>query len=488
MQSHRFTPVFQAVSALSLMLSLTACTVGPDYKVPAPQLPQQFGQAVPSDAHVDLEQWWLSFNDPMLNELIDEAVKANLDLQLAQARVRQARSQLLATRSDLLPTANASASDSAYRNSQHASGIPTHSKNLMQAGFDSSWEIDIFGGTRRAIESASASYDNYVELQRDTLVSLLAEVATNYIQLRGYQYELSIIKSNVASQQDTLDLQTTKLKAGITTDLTVAQTEALVQSTSAQMPTLQRQIQQAIHRLSVLMNLEPTALQQKLITNQPIPLGPPAIPTGVPAELLRRRPDLRAAERRLAAATAQIGVQTAELYPKFTLSGTIGLSSTQLSNFVDGRSLFYSVGPGVSWRAFDGGRIKADIQSAEAQRDQAGIIYQQTILTALEEVENALVAYDREQVRRDMLQKSVDANRRATDYARQLNDAGVVDFLNVLTAQQSLNQAQSALAQSSTAVSTDLVYLYKVLGGGWQLPADNQQADTATDIHQTMTP
>lgn len=474
---HNRIPTF--ATGLSLALLITGCTVGPNYTAPTPQMPDAFGASTSTEHFEDLSHWWKTFNDPTLDALIDQAVDANLDMQLASARIREARSRLLATGASLNPTANVNGSDSLYRNSENATGIPASSKNLMQSGVDASWEIDIFGGIRRSVEAATASYQSSVLDSRSTLVSLLAEVATNYIQLRGYQYELGIIKANVASQQDTLDIQKTKLKAGITTDLTVAQTDALVQTTSAQMPVLEGQIKQAIHRISVLLGREPGAMMAQLITDKPIPLGPPTIPTGVPVELLRRRPDIRAAERRLAASTAQIGVQTAELYPKFTLSGTIGLSSTQLTNFIDNRSLFYSLGPGVSWRAFDGGRIKADIQTAQAQRDQAAITYQQSLLTAMEEVENALVQYDRQQVRRDMLARSVDANQRAMDSAKKLNDAGLVDFLNVLTAQQSLNHAQSALARSQTAVSTDLVYLYKVLGGGWEEPGDDLQLKKA---------
>jgi NodT family efflux transporter outer membrane factor (OMF) lipoprotein len=461
---------------LSLIASLliTGCTVGPDYKAPAPEMPEAFHASPSADTFADLAQWWKTFNDPMLDELVDQAIASNLDMQLAQARIREARAQLIATGASLKPTVDVTGADTLTRTSENANGVSTGSRNLMQAGVDANWEIDVFGGVRRSIEVSQASYDNIVEQSRNTLVTLLAEVATNYIQLRGYQYELSIIKANVVSQQDTLDIQKTKLKAGITTDLTVAQSEALVQTTSSQIPTLQAQIKQAMHRIAVLLGQAPASLMSQLEVTKPIPLGPPSIPTGVPAQLLRRRPDIRAAERSLAGATAQIGVQTAELYPKFTLNGTIGLSSTQLSNFADNRSLFYSLGPGVSWRVFDGSKIKANIQTAEAQRDQAAISYQQSLLTAMEEVENALVFYDREQARRDMLQRSVDANQRATEHAIKLNDAGLVDFINVLTAKQSLNQAQSAFAQSQTAVSTDLVYLYKVLGGGWELPDESE--------------
>lgn len=462
-------------ACLTTATLVTGCTVGPDYVAPQSQLPEAFHASPSTESFSDLTHWWKTFNDSMLDELIDQALEANLDMQLAEARIREARSRLLASGATLKPTVDVSGSDSLYRNSESANGVASGSKNLMQSGFDASWEIDIFGGNRRSIEAATANYQSTIEDSRSTLVSLLAEVATNYIQLRGYQYELNIIKANVVSQQDTLDIQKTKLKAGITTDLTVAQTQALVQTTSAQMPVLEGQIKQAIHRISVLLNREPAALMDQLIMDKPIPLGPPTIPAGVPAEILRRRPDIRAAERRLASATAQIGVQTAELYPKFTLNGTIGLSSTQLSNLIDNRSLFYSLGPGVSWRAFDGGRIKADIQTAQAQRDQATITYQQSLLTAMQEVENALVFYDRQQVRREMLAKSVAANERAMDSSKKLNDAGLVDFLNVLTAQRSLNQAQSDLARSETAVSTDLVYLYKVLGGGWEVPNADMQ-------------
>ncbi|MAX27417.1 MAG: RND transporter [Phycisphaeraceae bacterium] len=473
-----FLTINRKLLALSLCSSLlvTGCTVGPDYKKPQANMPEAFHASPSAESFADLAHWWKTFNDPMLDELIDQAITSNLDMQLAQARIRQARAQLIAAGASLKPTVNATAADTLSRNSENANGVSTGSRNLMQAGFDANWEIDVFGGNRRSIEASQASYDSIVEQSRNTLVTLLAEVATNYIQLRGYQYELSLVNANVVSQQDTLDIQESRLKAGITTDLTVAQAQALVQTTRAQIPTLQAKIKQTIHRLGVLLGQSPASLMSQLETIKPIPLGPPSIPTGVPAQLLRRRPDIRAAERSLAGATAQIGVQTAELYPKFTLNGTIGLSSTQLANFADNRSLFYSLGPGVSWRLFDGNQIKANIQTAEAQRDQAAINYQQSLLTAMEEVENALVFYDREQTRRDMLGKSVDANQRAADHAIKLNDAGLVDFINVLTAKQSLNQAQSALARSQTAVSADLVYLYKVLGGGWELPQASEEA------------
>ena len=541
----RAFPLLLSAAAIAV---LAGCKVGPDYKSPDTRVSGAFAatqastQAATAPA-VDLATWWETFDDPMLDKLINRAVESNLDIQLATARLRQAREELGFNRAGLFPTVDASALFSRSRRSRNTQasvpvnsggdvnsggsggtgtggtgtggtgtggtgtgggavggggstggggggGVATPSSfgagttNLWQAGFDAGWELDVFGGTRRAIESANYALQAQVEARRNTLVTLLAEVAQNYIMLRGYQHELDIVKRNVAAQLDSLQLQQQKLQAGIATDLTVAQAEALLASTRAQMPPLERDILQSIHRLGVLLGQEPTSLLAELEPMSELPSGPPAVPPGLPSELLRRRPDVRQAERQLAVATANIGVATADLFPRFSLTGSIGLSSLKFSHLFDAQSRFWSFGPGVSWRIFDAGQIGANIRIQNALQEQAFIQYRQAVLQALSDVENSLVAYDREQARREHLQQAVAANRRAVDLARQLYDAGVVDYLNVLTAQQSLFDSEDQLAQSDQIVSTNLVALYKALGGGWEMLEADAGAGEAQIMQQ----
>jgi len=341
--------------------------------------------------------------------------------------------------------------------------------NLYQAGFDAGWEIDVFGGTRRAIEAARYGYEAQVEARRAALVTLLSEVARNYVALRGEQHELAIVQNNVASQVDTLRLTRSKFEAGIATDLDVARQEAQVASTQSQIPTLQTVIQQAIHRLSVLMNESPAALEEELALAEDLPSGPAVVPAGLPSDLVRRRPDVRQAERQLAQATANIGVAVADLFPKFNLTGALGLESLSLKTLASSKNIFWSFGPSLDWKIFSAGQVQANIRVQNARQEEALIQYRQAVLGAMSDVEDALVAYNQEQARREALKRAVESNRRATDLAKQLNQAGVVDFLNVLTAQQSLYLSEDQLAQSEQTVSTNLIALYKALGGGWEV-------------------
>lgn len=496
---------------------LAGCEVGPNYKPPQMRVPTQFATTQPATQPatqpVDLTRWWETFQDPALDALIAEAVRSNLDVQLAQARVREARAQLEFNRAGLFPTLDSSAVYSRNRSSKNAfgkaGGTSTTSggttggttggtggtgssstggtgstpfvfsfgeQNLYQAGFDAGWEIDVFGGTRRAIEAAQATLEAQVDAGRNALVTLLSEVARNYIALRGLQHELAIVENNVAAQRDTLQLTRSRLAAGIATDLDVARAEAQVASTESQVPTLHTQIEQAIHRLGVLMDRDPDALEVRLSTDSPLPAGPEMVPTGLPSALLRRRPDVRQAERQLAASNANIGVAVAQLFPKFSLTSTLGLESLDLQKFLRTDSVFWSVGPQVSWRIFDAGQIWANIHVQNARQQEALIQYRQAVLQSLADVEDALTAYNQEQQRRRSLRQAVDSNRRAVDLAKQLNAAGLVDFLNVLQAQLSQYQSEDQLAQSDQTVSTNLVALYKALGGGWELSEREQSA------------
>ncbi len=455
------------------LLAIGGCKVGPDYHAPALPMPQGYHAATqpastqPVEA-VDLKRWWESFHDPMLNELIERGVNSSLDIQLAAARIREARAELQSERANLFPTVDADGSYARTRSSQSVIAFGPSEGSLYDAGFDAGWQIDVFGGTRRAIEAARDTLQSQIDARRTVTITLLSEVAQNYIMVRGFQRELAIVRDNVAAQQDNLDVTRAKLQAGNATELNIQQAQAQLTTTQSEIPTLQTEIQQAIYRLSQLLDVDPGTLYPQLAADAPLPFGPPAIPPGLPSELLRRRPDVRQAERLLAAATANIGVATADLFPKFSLTGSLGVESLSLKTLADASSPFWSVGPTVSWRIFDAGQIKANIRAADARQQEAIIQYRQAVRQAITDVEAALVAYAREQDRRELLRQAVDANRQAVDLSVQLNNAGLVDFLNVLTARQTLFDSQDQLAQSDRAISIDLIAVYNALGGGWE--------------------
>jgi NodT family efflux transporter outer membrane factor (OMF) lipoprotein len=368
--------------------------------------------------------------------------------------------------------ARAAAPGSGSGSSNNSNGLASafnHSEiDTWQGGFDASWEIDVFGGVQRSIEAARADEQASLDARRDVLVTLLAEVARYYVDLRGLQRELAIARENVRSQEDTVELTRSRFQAGLATDLDVARAEALVATTQSQIPSLQTSLQQAIHHLSILLGQEPTALQVELSREAPIPPPPPMVPVGLPSELLRRRPDIRRAERRLAAATARIGVATAELFPRFALTGGFGLAAAKPGDIFRTDSAYYSIGPAINWRIFDAGRIQFNVRVQNALERESFANYQATVLRSLEDVENALVAYARERERWQALDRAVAANKRAVDLANQLYTRGLTDFLNVLESQRNLYAAQDQLAQSERNLSSDVIALYKALGGGWE--------------------
>ena len=340
--------------------------------------------------------------------------------------------------------------------------------NFYQAGFDASWEIDVFGGIRRGIEAADAEVEASVEARRDVLVTLLAEVARNYIEVRGLQAEIAIARQNLEAQKKTLELTQARFRAGRAAELDVVRAQAQVSTTSSQIPLLESARIQATQRLGVLLGREPGLLREELMAAAAIPPPPPEVPVGLPSDLLRRRPDLRRAERELAAATARIGVATADLYPKFSLTGFFALESVNASDVASWGSRAWSVGPSIRWSIFQGGRIRAQIEVENARQEQAAIAYERSILQALQEVEGALISYAKEQAHRAELSDAVTANAKAVDLANQRYGQGLVDFLNVLDAQRSLYLSQDTLVQSERRISEHLVALYKALGGGWE--------------------
>jgi multidrug efflux system outer membrane protein len=465
-------PAWLALTVILYLGSLTGCLVGPDYQPPQMQVPAAWTgptgvQPTPVDVQ-ELVHWWTTFNDPVLISLVDRAVAFNLDLKLAEARIRQARAARGIAVAGIGPTVNASGaavrSLSTITTSNRTQGITS---NLYQTGLDSSWELDIFGGTRRNIEAADADLQAAEEDRRDVLVTLTAEVALNYIDLRAFQQRTDIARQNLKAQEHTAELTRKRFEAGFVGRLDVANADAQVASTASLIPLLESSARQAIYSLGILLGREPAALLEELTPAAAIPAAPPEVPAGLPADMLRRRPDIRRAEAQIHSATARIGVATADLFPKFALSGSIGYRSNQFSSWVDWVNRFWSLGPSASWQVFTSGAVRSNIELQQTLQEQSLIAYQQTVLTALQDVENALIASAKEADHLKALTEAVAANRQAVKLSTELYTQGQIDFLNVLNAQRSLFVSEDALVQSTGNISTNLIALYKALGGGW---------------------
>jgi len=482
--------LLRGAACVATALVVAGCAVGPDFVRPDTPVPQRWAEAPEHDAPAAASsRWWQAFGDPQLDALVDRAVAANIDLAVAGARVREARASRKVASAPLFPWLDGGAGLSRQWQSENAGffgggpvgDVGSQPFNLYDVGFDASWEIDVFGGLRRSVEASDADLAASIEERNDVLLTLLGEVARNYVELRGFQRQLAVARGNVAAQEDTLVLTRARFAGGLASDLDVARAEAQVRTTSAQIPSLDTSVRQTIHRLGVLLGQEPGALLAELTPVAPIPPAPPGLPDGLPSDLVRRRPDIRRAEREIAATTARIGVATADLFPRFFLTGAAGLQSLEASDLFDGASKYWSIGPTIRWPIFQGGRIVGNIEVREAQQQQALLGYRQTVLGALEEVENAIVAYTRERDRRTTLSAAVDANQRAVDLANALYARGLTDFLDVLAAQGNLFLTQTQLAGSDAAVSSNLVALNKALGGGWQDLADVDQEPADAD-------
>jgi NodT family efflux transporter outer membrane factor (OMF) lipoprotein len=387
-------------------------------------------------------------------------MKSNLDLKQAEQRIRQARATLGVVDAGFWPVADVSASQSRSRSAQ---GIKS---NQLTTGLDAAWELDIFGGVRRNIESAQADVEAAIYDRHDVMVTLLSEVAVNYVQLRGFQQEIIIAQNNLKAQQQSTEIVRKRFEGGFVSALDVANAEAQVATTLSQIPTVETSARQAIYNISVLLGLQPAMLLEELSPPSLIPVTPPEVPTGLPSEMLRRRPDIRRAEAQIHSATAQIGVATADLFPKFNLSGSISIGAVGSQSLKwDNRT--WSFGPSASWEIFNAGRVRANIEVQKALQQQSILTYQQTVLTALQDVENALIAYVKEKQRNAALIDSVKANRKAVELSTKLYTEGQIEFLNLLDAQRSLYSSEDALVQSNRNLSTNLIALYKALGGGW---------------------
>ena len=483
---------------VAFLIGMSGCTVGPDFVRPAAETPAHWSntgttpqpvnttrESIITKNTADLRRWWVDFNDPKLSSLIERSISSNLNLRASILRIEEARAERDVMSSSFWPSLSANASFVRTRMSETtqtgalfgtinnikipgSTGISVPNPyNQYQLGADVSWEVDLFGRVRRSVEVASANIEGSVEDQHAALVSLLGDVAQNYIELRGAQLSKVTATQSIRTTNELLELTRKRRAAGLTSDVDVVEATAQLNATSAQLPAFDLAITQSINQLSHLLGQEPEGLRTELDSMEPIPPLPPNVPVGIPAELARRRPDIRKAEANLHAATAEIGVAVAGLFPRLTLTGNAGFQSETVGHLSQWSSRFGSLGPTLELPVFDLGRWKT-VKLQKVRAKEAAVAYAAVVLNALHEVENALAAYDADQSRRAWLESTVTQNRDAWTLVRQRYNGGVTSFIEVLDAERSLQQNQLLLAESSTVVSGDLVHIYRALGGGWE--------------------
>lgn len=464
---------------LLVVVLISGCAVGPDYQPPTLAVPEKWHGTSTTAKRAVPDQWWRTFNDKELDRLVSEAVNANLDYKIALARIKDARAQRSITFASGLPSLSAKSTASRrFNNSSGFSqsgggaasgggfGIGNQLINIFQMGFDAQWELDFFGGVHRAVEAADATVESEVENSRDVLITLLGDVARNYIELRANQQLLEITRKNLAAQREVQALSEVRRQSGLASDLEVAQAQAQADTTEAQIPTYEAQIDQSIHASSVLLGREPGALAARLESRAPIPAVTTTAIADLPSELLQRRPDIRRAERQMAVANAAVGVATAELYPKVNLAAFIGLQNTTIKDFTPiGKS--WSTASTLTMPIFNWGKLNANIRSKKIQYEQAFLSYQSTVLNAFKEVEDTLTVYHKEQARYQALEHAVGANQLAVQLANERYEKGLTGFIDVLQSHQALYQTETGLTDSYAKVSSNRVALYKALGGGW---------------------
>lgn len=466
-------------------LALAGCLrVGPDYQKPQTDAPEKWD--LPQDPALrptegDLRTWWVVFNDPQMSALIEQAGKNNLDLRVAYAKVKEAWGNLGVARGDMLPALNGTATYTRERGSENdvsPGGVTVNSYNISA---NASWEVDLFGRVSRSIEAAKADFEASEEDRVDVMISLYAEVAKTYLTIRATQAQLAIARDNIVSQKQVMALTQSRFENGLATGLDVSQAESVLASTESEIPPLQITLTNSYNSMDLLLAQQPGGTRKLLEETKPVPKPPLEVAVGVPADTLRQRPDVRYAERNLAAATARVGQATAELYPKFSLLGTIGLAATEPGDVFRSNSYLFSFGPQLSWNLFKGGAIRAQIQVQDAQTEQALLTYEKTVLNALQEVQSALNAYTQQQARVAALERTVKASRRTLKLAVDLYTDGLSDFQPVLDAERTLFQYDSQLAQARGDLAANLVTLYKSLGGGWRVGEQATAQPAATE-------
>ncbi|WP_375615775.1 efflux transporter outer membrane subunit [Bartonella sp. AP58NXGY] len=454
-------------SSVLLCLLLSGCMVGPNYQKTSFRVPAAWGEksAQTAGQPVVLAGWWRHLNDPVLDALMDYAISGNNNVAVAKARVREARAGLGQVVGTLLPNVSNSISGTRSRSGQSDALL-----NQYLSGFDASWELDFFGGHKRAVEAARYGLDAAVEDMRATMVTLLGDVATNYVQMRGWQQKLFIVRQIAVSQRKTYELMRARLTAGDVSELDVSNAQAQMANTEADISQMEANLAMSVHRLSVLTGRVPTALKdllQKNAKHAKIPQPRWPIPAGIPADILLTRPDLRRAERQYAQATARIGQREADRYPSLTLTGNISTAATAIDQLWKNSTIGWSFGPGLRFPLFNGGQVEASIAVARAQRDQAFITYRAAVLEALEDVENALVRLTKEHQRLEKLIVANKASLHSLKLSRSLFENGNTSFLELLNADRSYYSAQMALKDSRVSLVTQYITLMKALGGGW---------------------
>ncbi|WP_175716705.1 efflux transporter outer membrane subunit [Burkholderia anthina] len=491
----------RVLAPLVLGSLLGGCVVGPDYKKPLVAVPDQWAAAkhAASAAPPDLSHWWTRLHDPMLNQLVDEAVAGNLDVATAAARIREARAVYRQAGGARLPglngTASVTRSGGGAAGSQTApAGLASNAANplagntgtIFQAGFDASWELDLFGANRRALEAAKYGMEAAQWNLRSVLLTLIGDVALEYVQARGYQARFDLARETAASQENTARLTRLRFDAGAASGLDAANATGQAETTRSMMPTLETAYAQAVHGLSVLTGEPPEALMARMKAVEPIPVPASPVPLGVPAQVLLARPDVRLAERQYAQSTARVGQAEAARYPSVRLIGNVTTSGMQFGDLMQRSSIGWSFGPSITIPFFNGGRLEAATEIARAQRDQYFIAYRASVLNALKDVENASVALSRENARMLSLQASAASYGNAATLAHTLYRAGATGFLDVLTAERSLYSAQDSLIESQVLVARNYIALNKALGGSWDERIDTHTPvvrDTGTGPH-----
>lgn len=463
---------FILIASGILALLLSGCVVGPNYRAPLIEAPPAWHTETPGGVQkqtadaVYLSVWWKSLNDPILSRLVEEAAVNNLDLKQAQARLRESRARRGVTATDRFPTVKANVSNIRNRSSAEIGTGSSRSSETISAQLDASLEVDLFGGKKRALEADSATLEASQENERDVQVSLLAEVVLTYIEIRTYQAQINNTRTTIASLEESSQLAGWQNQAGLVSQLDVEQARLNLEQTRAQIPTLLNKLEQSRNNLALLLG-RPQGTVPELLNVMPIPAAPVEIAVGVPAETMRQRPDIRRAERQLAAATAQVGKAEAARYPTLSISGTIGLQASSLGTLLNPTAFIYSLANNAVMTIFDGGRLKQQVEIQNALQEQALITYQSTVRSALRDVENALIAYAEEQNRRRFLVDAVTAAQSTASLATSQYAAGLVDYSTVLDSQRSLLSVQDQQIQSEAAVTSNLARLYKTLGGGW---------------------
>jgi NodT family efflux transporter outer membrane factor (OMF) lipoprotein len=481
------------VAALAIAALQAGCAVGPDYAKPEMALPAQWTQAAigarGSSSATSPDAWWRAFDDPLLDQLMDEAVAGDTDVASAKAKIREARATRREAEAALGPSLTGSGSATESKSGQDGGGTAATTAAASssdpswsyQAGLDASWELDLFGGKRRDAEAAVYGEQAAEEDLRSTLLTLVGDVGANYAEARGYQAQVALAQRTLASQRRTADLTRVKFEAGAASGADAAKADAQAANTSADIPTYRADYAEAVHRLSVLTGRAPGALYGRMQAPRAIPAPRKPLPAGVPADLLSRRPDVRAAERRVAQATAKIGAAEAALYPDVSLTGSLSTTATRPGDLLRASSVSWSWGPSVSMPIFDSGKLAAERDATQAQRDEYVVAWRSSVLTAMEDVENALVSLAQEGARVKALAASVDGYRKAADLSRTQYEAGKASFLDVLDAERSLYSAEDSLIQSRVAVAKDHVALAKALGGGWDAPVDASRPEVADE-------